>query len=85
MNTPNPSEPFNWEAQFARARAGFFQRGESIAEWARKHGFRPNAVYQVLNGHALPSRGQAHQIAVALGVKPLPEGSHISSKKEAQM
>lgn len=85
MNTLNPSEPFNWEAQFARARAGFFQRGESIAEWARKHGFRPNAVYQVLNGHALPSRGQAHQIAVALGVKPSPDGQQFPSKKEEPM
>jgi gp16 family phage-associated protein len=75
MTAQTASEDSSWTARLAQARTGFFDRGESVAEWARKHGFRANAVYQVLNGHAMPSRGNAHRIAVALGIKPVPDNS----------
>lgn len=75
MTAQTASEDPNWPARLVQARTGFFDRGESVAEWARKHGFRANAVYQVLNGHAMPSRGNAHRIAVALGIKAVPGSS----------
>ncbi|WP_082680382.1 hypothetical protein [Paucibacter sp. KCTC 42545] len=52
-----------------RIREDFYQRGESVAEWSRHHGFRPGAVYRVLSGQSLAARGNSHRIAVALGVK----------------
>jgi len=47
----------------------FEARGVSVAEWARKRGFSPTHVYDVLNGRAAGRRGHAHAIAVALGLK----------------
>lgn len=44
-------------------------RGISAAEWARVHGFKPCTVYQVLRSRDMPTRGQSHRIAVALGMK----------------
>ena len=67
MNTSSGNR--SQQVELARVRAGFVQRGESIADWARQHGFPPNAVYQVLSGYTSGMRGTAHQIAVALGVK----------------
>lgn len=56
--------------ELAKVREDFYLRGESVAEWSRRHGFRPNAVYRVLSGQSLAARGDAHRIAVALGLKP---------------
>lgn len=47
----------------------FGLRGISAAEWARKNGFNPTTVYHVLRSANLPTRGQSHRIAVALGMK----------------
>lgn len=47
----------------------FSLRGISVAAWARHHGFNPTLVYQVLRSQQVPSRGQSHRIAVALGLK----------------
>lgn len=69
MTEPSSSGNTAWQIRLARVRADFFDRGESVAEWSRKHGFRANAVYQVLSGHNAASRGNAHRIAVALGLK----------------
>lgn len=49
---------------------GFLLRGESIADWARLHNFNAATVYSVLNGRIKCKRGEAHQIAVKLGLKP---------------
>jgi len=46
----------------------FHERGISVSEWARAHGFNVALVYRVLRG-ASTSRGQSHAIAVTLGVK----------------
>ncbi|UXY17202.1 DNA-binding protein [Chitiniphilus purpureus] len=47
----------------------FRLRGISVAEWARHNGFNPTLVYQVLRSRHVPTRGQSHRIAVALGMK----------------
>ena len=47
----------------------FEARGVNAAEWARERGFSPQHVYDVLNGRAVGRRGNAHEIAVALGLK----------------
>lgn len=47
----------------------FAERGLSFAEWARTKGFNVAVVYQVLKGRRKCMRGQAHEIAVALGLK----------------
>ena len=70
-------------------KARFAANGQTIAGWARlhgyppvltaavvleQHGYPPLAVYQVLGGFRKGARGQAHQIAVDLGLKPHPAG-----------
>ena len=55
-------------------KARFAANGQTIAGWARLHGYPPLAVYQVLGGFRKGARGQAHQIAVDLGLKPHPAG-----------
>lgn len=52
------------------ARELFETTGTSVAEWARVRGFSTGLVYQVLDGRRKCMRGQSHQIAVALGLKP---------------
>lgn len=47
----------------------FRDQGETVSSWARKHGFRPHAVYRVLNGYDNGNYGTAHKIAQALGLK----------------
>ena len=53
-----------------KARSGFSERGESLTDWSISRGFNPNLVQQVLNGRLPCQRGQAHKIAVELGLKP---------------
>ena len=47
----------------------FSDRGLSISGWAKAHGYSQALVYQVLSGSRKPTRGESHQIAVALGLK----------------
>ena len=47
----------------------FRQSGETVSEWARKHGFQPQKVIALLNGNIKGHRGKSHEIAVALGIK----------------
>jgi len=47
----------------------FRLRGISVAAWARHNGFNPTLVYQVLHARSVPTRGESHRIAVALGLK----------------
>jgi len=47
--------------------------GLSISEWAATNGFRRENVYAVLAGRSRGRRGEAHRIALALGLKePIP-------------
>jgi gp16 family phage-associated protein len=49
----------------ARARL----QNEGVSEWARRHGFRPKSVLDVLSGTRPCTRGKSHAIAIALGLK----------------
>lgn len=55
-----------------QAKAAFRARGETAGEWADRNGFPRDVVYRVLNGRSACWRGQPHQVAVALGIKPDP-------------
>ena len=52
-----------------QVKKGFRSSGTTVTQWAEERGFPPNAVYQVLNGFSKGHYGQAHDIAVALGMK----------------
>lgn len=56
-------------AAVERVCADFVERGETVADWARAHGFEPPQVYAVLAGRNKGRFGRGHQIAVALGLK----------------
>jgi len=51
-------------------RHAFENAGISVSEWADSHGFRRENVYAVLSGRTRGRRGEAHRIALALGLKP---------------
>ncbi|MFC3530908.1 DNA-binding protein [Vogesella facilis] len=53
-----------------QVRAEFLRRGISISEWSRKNGYSAALVYQILRGGKSCLRGQSHEIAVKLGIKP---------------
>lgn len=57
----------------AQVKADFEARGITIVEWAKNNDFPPQLVYQLLNGLAKGRRGQAHDCAIALGLKPAPQ------------
>lgn len=67
----------------AEAREWFRLHGISITKWARHHGFPPAQVYAVLGQRTRGDRGDAHRIAVALGIKDgvvLPPGAGLDLK-----
>jgi gp16 family phage-associated protein len=47
----------------------FREDGATVADWADAHGFSRESVYAVLSGRSKGDRGEAHKIAVALGLK----------------
>ncbi len=47
----------------------FEREGKTFTGWAREHGFNPRTVIAVVNGVNKGRRGQAHDVAVALGIK----------------
>lgn len=59
----------------AEVRRWFFDRGLTVSAWAHDHGFPRDLVYAVLAGRIRCSRGQSHEIAVALGLKAPPNDS----------
>lgn len=50
-------------------RAEWLRKGLGQNDWARRHGFSPATVSQVLNGINKSTRGDGHKIAVLLGIK----------------
>lgn len=50
----------------------FVDRGETYTEWAARNGFKREDVYALLNGRTAGRRGNAHRLAVRLGLKSLP-------------
>ena len=58
----------------AQIRAEFARKGWSISAWAKKNGYSPNMVIAILadnetNPRIRCLRGDAHNIAVTLGLK----------------
>lgn len=45
------------------------QRGRTLTQWAADHGYDRKAVYRVMSGTDKAYYGNAHKIAVALGLK----------------
>ena len=62
------------------ARAAIQRTGVPITKWAIANGFSPNLVFEVLAGRRKPTRGQTHNIAVALGLKA---GEIVTDPKKA--
>ncbi|MDR7298657.1 gp16 family phage-associated protein [Pelomonas aquatica] len=67
----------------AHVKHQFYVRGEEISGWALAHGFSAAMVYSVLNGRCKARRGQAHRIAVALGLKETPEEAGAGTSTDA--
>ena len=57
------------QAQLARVRAEFDEAGITITGWARANGFARMTVVDVLLGRRDGHYGEAHRVAVALGLK----------------
>ncbi len=53
-------------------KARFEAEGISIAAWAKANGFSTKTVYRVLDGDLKCKHGEAHRVAVALGLKKEP-------------
>jgi gp16 family phage-associated protein len=62
-----------------QVKARFEAEGISIADWARRHGFNCITVYRVLAGTVKGTRGEAHQIAVALDLKEEPKRKRLAA------
>lgn len=58
-------------------KAAFDAEGATYCAWAAEHGFRPQNVYAVLSGRAKGRRGEAHRIAIALGLKSARQAAAI--------
>lgn len=52
-----------------QVKSEFNYRGESVTAWARKHQVNPASVKKVLSGDSKCLYGNAHKIAVLLGIK----------------
>lgn len=50
----------------------FRANGVNVRAWAKERGFDPGLVYSVLRGERKCIRGKTHEVAVALGLKVLP-------------
>jgi gp16 family phage-associated protein len=53
----------------AQAKAWLDQQGKSVQEFARENNIDPATTYQVLSGRKKGRRGEAHKVAVLLGMK----------------
>lgn len=53
-----------------KARDRLRAQGITIAQFAREHGYPVVSVYRVLDGKYRGDYGRAHEIAIALGIKP---------------
>lgn len=53
----------------AQAKAWLDQQGKSVQQFARENNVDPATTYQVLAGRKKGRRGEAHKVAVLLGIK----------------
>jgi len=58
------------EERLELIRTNFHKHGVSVKEWANRNNFSVGLVYQILNGKRKCFRGQSHEIAAKLGLKP---------------
>ena len=66
-------------------KAAFKEAGITITAWAEEHDYPRKAVYRLLNGVDKGNFGQAHEIAVKLGLKlPRSEPSTLSGAGNTQ-
>jgi gp16 family phage-associated protein len=66
-------------------RQRFYQRGETLSQWAAERGYDRQAVYRVMGGRDRGNFGRAHEIAVALGLKvPDAEPTTASEHRNTQ-
>ena len=59
--------------------------GTQGKEFAREHGIDPATTYQVLSGRKKGKRGEAHKVAVLLGMKDgiiVPRTMHPTESKD---
>lgn len=56
--------------------------GLKVSDWAREHGFKREHVYAVLSGRVRGRWGEAHAVAVALGLKRGPPTAASNSNTE---
>ena len=61
---PNPLK-----AQCAKARQDLHEAGISVSQWAHDNGYTRDVVASVVYGRSACRHGQAHEVAVALGIK----------------
>jgi gp16 family phage-associated protein len=52
--------------------------GKTVVQWAEEHDFPLWAVYRVTSGGNKGRRGRAHQIMVAMGIKPATANQHAA-------
>ena len=64
-----PSRPGPTKAALAAARRALDDAGISVAEWSRANGFTRATVVDVLLGRRAGHHGEAHRVALALGLK----------------
>ena len=62
-----------------RVKKEFHRRGETFTQWAERNNYPRHEVYRVLNGQAKAKYGRAHEIAVALGLKPTEQESRLAA------
>lgn len=51
------------------AREQLIRQGMTVRQWARQHGVHEKTVYEVLAGRKRGLYGEAHKVAVLLGIK----------------
>ena len=68
----------------AQAKAWLEYQGKSVQEFAREHGVDPATTYHVLAGRKKGKRGEAHKVAVLLGMKDGIIASQATHSVEAE-
>ncbi len=53
--------------------------GKTLKQWALENGYRPNNVYRVMGGIDKGYYGQAHEIAMRLGLKSPNTNQHATA------
>ena len=68
--TTKRTTPKTHAEKAAEIKKNLHDQGITIHQWAEKHGYPVTEVYKVLSGERKGLYGRAHDIAVAIGLKP---------------